>query len=547
MTQTSEAADRRAEADGPFSRERWRTRWRRALPPNLGPPVRAAVVVGYVLAGALCVLILTGWVGAEEATALGVPVRPLTHMVALVSVAGIGALLALAAARHSGWQRFGCGASATVLAAFCCGWLPHGTVRILLSIPLLMAVVVAVCWPLRGHGADWVRAAVVALPGMLAAAWQPFMGLGDRLLIALRAAGLTSQAAIGLSALAVYSAIASLSEHRRRASRLMAGPTGLNRVLVAIAVKLVVLVALFAGLTGEFLGGRGLWSPGFAHPLSWLHAAVVAAPIVLVALVAVDHPLIDSGVQPRLALIGLILGVSQVAALLAFLVTTVLGVVGLDALPVLSLVNLVIDASATVQWVAVGILGLAALLTLRGRTTPTAGWWLGTVAVLWLLPPLLGIAFESSTVFWATPARVDAMLFVVVCVLIGWRRIRDDPRRRRVLVALLVVPLVLHVENLLPDAWSGALIRVTFVLAAVNTLLLAAPPVRADRRVAERQRCLAVAGQLGILAAAYFVLQSADLSAGLATSAQLAWLWFAVPFMALLTMRYQPGTGEPRP
>lgn len=528
MTSTTASAQRPDAEPGVFSRERWRTRWRRSLPPTLEPPLRWVVLAGYGSAGVLCVLIVTGWLGAEEVPYPGVTVRSMVQLVTLVTVV-LAALLALAACR-------------------CCGpdgpagrlrmWLAaHGGIRVALVVPLLLGAVAAALWPLSVQPIEWARVVLAALPGLLAAAWQPFLGVADRTLNGLSAAGLVPQAAIGLSALAVYAAVSSLSEHRDRLARVLTGPTRLGRLVTVLVLKVLVLVALFAGLTGDLLGGRSSWGPGLSHPLSWLHAGVLAGAVALMAVSSVTRPLIDAGVQPRLAILGLILAIAQLGALAAILVVTLLSVFDLSGLPVLGFVNLLIDHSETGQWVAVAMLGLGCLLNVPRRSSLSTGWWLGAVSVLWLVPPLLGIAFEPAVVFWATPARVDAALTIAVGVLLLVPGVRNDPARRRMLLALLVAPVLMHLENLLPDAWSNALLRVTFVLAALNVLFWAAPPVRSDPHVAGRQRCLAVAGQLGILVAAFFVLQSGDLSTEPGTSAQLAWLWFSVPFVALITVR----------
>ena len=537
MTSTTASAQRPDAEPGVFSRERWRTRRRRSLPPTLEPPLRWVVLAGYGSAGVLCVLILTGWLGAEEVPYPGITVRSMVQLVTLVTVGLLAALLALAAARHRGWRRAGAAALTVLLAGFACGWLPHGGIRVALVVPLLLGAVAAALWPLSVQPIEWARIVLAALPGLLAAAWQPFLGVADRTLNGISTAGLVPQAAIGLSALAVYAAVSSLSEHRDRLARVLTGPTRLGRLVTMLVLKVLLLVALFAGLTGDLLGGRSSWGPGLSHPLSWLHAGVLAGVVALMAVSSVTRPLIDAGVQPRLAILGLILAIAQLGALAAILVVTLLSVFDLSGLPVLGFVNLLIDHSETVQWVAVAILGLGCVLSVPRRSSLSTGWWLGAVSVLWLVPPLLGIAFEPAVVFWATPARVDAALTIAVGVLLLVPGVRNDPARRRMLLALLVAPVLMHLENLLPDAWSNALLRVTFVLAALNVLFWAAPPVRSDPHVAGRQRCLAVAGQLGILVAAFFVLQSGDLSTGPGTSAQLAWLWFSVPFVALITVR----------
>ncbi len=519
----------------------FRARLDRVLPSTLSPLVRVCVIGGYAVALLLSVLVLLRWLvhASDDTGPIGQPFDPLVSVVLLLALAVINALLALAALRSGTTQRLGLGVVAVGIATFASGWLPRMPGRQVLAVVLVVALAVALIVPLSAdRPRQWLRVSFAALPCLLPAALQPFLGAADRLLIGIRAERAAVEASIGLSTLAVFAVLQSIRESRERSVRATERPVSVPMLTGILAAKAALLAALYAHLTGDFLGGPKMWTFDRA-PLTWVHALVVASAIVALGLRSLRLPVVEAGMRPRLAALAATLGLMELAAVAAFVLLMAVDVFVAGATWPITLANWVVDHGAALQIALVAGLFVGTLVRMaRGRFRRiTSGQVFLVVAGVWLLPPLIGIAFGSPVTFWAVPGQVDAALTVLAGVLLLRSAVRGSPNGRRWVLAIIVVPLVFHLENLLPESWTAPLLSVLVVLAAAKVLVGNAPPVGADRIRTERERCLTISTQLAILVAYYVLAQSPALREGPETSAFLAWLWFAIPLVSVLTAR----------
>jgi len=311
--------------------------------------------------------------------------------------------------------------------------------------------------------------------------------------------------------------------------------------VVALVVALVVLrLTVLRELFPE--PDPTLWSP-FAKesPLSWVHAVVVAALIVLVGWRSARRPLRRFGerrIAAALAGVGnveLVLGSAVILG--AFLVAVVAGDAQfpdawLTWVPVLKVVGVV-------------VIGACALLPrLRG----TAARVLAAISFVYLLPATAQGALISAGVelpagvagFAATPVQI--MLLLLGCALVAavvglWRA--SAPRA--LVLRLAVVPFIaVHAGWLLPVAWSD-FGRWLLVLGIVASLLLFLPAPDPDP--ARRGAALlgASVGQLLAIAVAALAIPSLYEDGTLVV---LGLLWLAVTVVVSLVVETTGGDEE---
>lgn len=278
----------------------------------------------------------------------------------------------------------------------------------------------------------------------------------------------------------------------------------LPRLAVLGVVLLVVAVAVLRLTVAREVFGEPdatLWSPFAAAPISWIHAAVVAALVVLVAARSVRHPLRRSregGVTAGLAAAGNADLVVAVAIVVLGLVVAVGG--GGVLLP---------DPGPVVV-AALKLAGVAAVLVvvLLPAFRGSAARALGLVTGVYLIPltvnGLLRTLGVEPPAFPASPVQV-ALLLVLVAVVAALVAAAGVPLLGTGLtVRLAVVPLVaVHAGLLLPAAWSDAG-RVVTVLAVLVALLFLLPPLAATPDARAHDLLTASAGQ--VLALAVFAL-----------------------------------------
>lgn len=224
-----------------------------------------------------------------------------------------------------------------------------------------------------------------------------------------------------------------------------------------------------------------LWTPLRTSLVSWVHAALVAALVVVVAAVSVRHPLRRSRerrVTAALAIAGnadLAVGVAVIVA--GMVVAAVSGEFFTPGIPAV--------AVAALKFAGVVVITLVVLLPpFRG----TAARALGLITGAYLVPitlqgllaqPELGLA-RAPVGFAATPVQVALLLLVVAVVA------AVVPALRRMLgsglvVRLAVVPFVaVHAGWLLPAAWSD-LGRILLVVGILVALLFLLPMLSTDR------------------------------------------------------------------
>jgi hypothetical protein len=526
-----------------------RTRTLRASTSNLERAVVVVVVLGHVVAVLLCLMIVTGWRGPSVVNTIsGSTYWPWQALITVAALGVITVALSIGAVRSPWVRRVMLSATAVILTLFAMDALPLGPARLWLVGAGIACTAVALVLPPGRPARETLRCTVASAPFLMAFIATARSTDIDQALAAIRSQGLIPSAAILLSLVAIFAVASSVEEQRERTGRLLAWRVTRQAVLCATVLKLVLLGALYLHLTGGFLGGEPFWRPRLDRPLSWLHAAIVAGLILLVALRSWRRPLAPAGFSPRLAVVSFGVGIMQVCALVALVVVTVVNAVSptTDTSSLFTIPNWVIDHVEMVQLVVAAAILLAALAELAVRRSLTSGLYLWLAAGTWLVPALLGVAFASddTPAAWAVPGQVEAVLTVaVLAVALSRRPAGVQPRT---LMMLIVVPfVVLHLDSFWPDAWMDHVTQIAVVAAVVIALWLNPPPVYADRRRNERSRALLVAGQLGLLTLYLYLLTDADIADGLGSSTTIAWLWLGVPLTAVLTARVARVAGSP--
>ncbi len=390
------------------------------------------------------------------------------------------------------------------------------------------------------------RCALAFAPFALAAVAVHLSSDVDRAMSSLQALQLTIASALALSLVAIFAVATALEEHRERTETLLTWQITTRAVVVAAGIKLVLTLALYLGFTGEFLGGPEYWRPRLDQPLSWVHAALVAGVVAVVAVVSRFRPLEGGRFALRLLTLASLLGVMQVATLVAFIGVTTVAVVrpSADATALFSLPMWVIEHVELVQLGGVMLILAFGIWSARHRPPLTTGNYLWLVAGLWLGPPLAGIALSEGggPTAWAAPGQVETLLTVAVLALAllpAGRRLS-----RRALMVLLVVPIVvLHLDTLLPDSWVQSMTQLLVVAATATALWLSPPPVYADRGRNERVRMLLMARVLIILLLSVYLFTEEEFSGQVSAATTLAWLWLGVPLTAVLTARVSAADG----
>lgn len=310
------------------------------------------------------------------------------------------------------------------------------------------------------------------LPWVVLAAAQPFVAAESWTWAVLF--GL----AAGFAAFGSYYGVQRAAESRTAAVAFLFR-TGMPRaaVLGVVAIVAVAVVLRLTVLRDAFPEpDPTLWSP-FAKesPLSWLHAGIVAALIVVVGWASTRRPLLRRGerrVAAALAAVGNVeLVIGSLVIVGALLVAVVMGAATLP--------------DAWLEWVpaikvaGVVVIGLTALLPwLRG----TAAGVLAAVSAVYLLPATTQGALVAAGVelppgvggFAATPVQIMLLLLTasVGLALAGLARASVPSP---LVLRLAVVPFIaVHAGWLLPVAWSG-LGRWLLVLGIVAALVLFLP------------------------------------------------------------------------
>jgi len=310
-------------------------------------------------------------------------------------------------------------------------------------------------------------------------------------------------------------------------------------VVVAVVALVVLRLTVLRDLFPE--PDPTLWSP-FAKesPLSWVHAAVVAALIGVVGRRSARRPLRRFGerrIAAALAGVGnveLVLGSAVILG--AFLVAVVAGAATFP--------------DAWITWVPVlkvgGVvaIGLAALLPwFRG----TAARVLALVSFVYLLPATVQGALVVGGVelptgvdgFAATPVQVMLLLTgcALVMAVVGLARASVP---RALVLRLAVVPFIaVHAGWLLPVAWSD-LGRWLLVLGIVGSLVLFLP--QPDPDPARRGIGLLAASAAQLLAITVAALAIPSLYED-GTLVVLGLLWLAVTVVVSLVVETRDGDG----
>jgi hypothetical protein len=313
--------------------------------------------------------------------------------------------------------------------------------------------------------------------------------------------------------------------------------------VAGIVAIVVVVVALRVTVARELFGPPDpeLWSPLGKAPISWLHAAVVAALIVLVAARSVRSPLRRSRERRVTAALAVAGNADLAAGIVVILVGMVLAA-ALGGFLILEVSPLVVAALKLGGVVAITVVAL--LPPFRG----TAARALAVISGAYLIPLTLngilgaaGVALPPGLAGYpATPVQV--MLALLVAAVGG----AIVPALRSALgtglvVRLAVVPVVaVHAGWLLPAVWTeqGRVVLVVGVLLAVLFLM---PPPDEDRDRHAADALAASGGQA--LALVVFALAIPSFL-GDPQLVVLGLFWLAVAVIAALTV-HTWGDAEP--
>jgi hypothetical protein len=245
-------------------------------------------------------------------------------------------------------------------------------------------------------------------------------------------------------------------------------------VVVLVVVRLTVARDLFPPPDPV------LWSPLQKAPISWLHAAGVAALLVAVAVRSVRRPLRRSRerrVTAALAVAGNAdLAAGVVVILIGMLAAAVVGGFYVPEVPPVVV--------AALKFTGVVAVTVVALLPPFRQTAARA---LAVVSGAYLVPltlngllGALGVELPPGIAGYpATPVQVMLVLLGAAIVAAVIPTVREAFGTGLV-VRLAVVPVVaVHAGWLLPAAWSEAG-RIVFVVAVLLAVLFFLPPLAAD-------------------------------------------------------------------
>jgi hypothetical protein len=298
--------------------------------------------------------------------------------------------------------------------------------------------------------------------------------------------------------------------------------------IVLAALRLTVARDLFPSPDPE------LWSPFAKAPISWLHAAAVAALVVAIAARSVRRPLARSRerrVTAALAVAGnadLAIGVAVI--LLAMVLAAVLGGFVIPDVP-----PVVVAALKFGGVVAITVVAL--LPPFRGSASKA----LAVVSGVYLVPLTLngllgGLGVTLPPGLAGYPASpVQVMIALLVAAVVG---VLVPVARRAfgagLVVRFAVVPIVaVHAGWLLPAAWSPAG-RIVLVVGVLVAVLLLLPPLAESGERHALDVLTASGGQ--VLALVVFTLALPSLI----DDSQLVVLglfWLSVAVIAALTVR----------
>jgi hypothetical protein len=299
-------------------------------------------------------------------------------------------------------------------------------------------------------------------------------------------------------------------------------------VVLLVALRLTVARDLFPPPDPE------LWSPLAKAPISWLHAAAVAALLVVVAARSVRTPLRRAGerrVTAALAVAGNAHLAAGVVVILAGMVLAALigGFFSPDVPPV------VVAALKVLGVVAVTVVAL--LPPFRG----TAARALAIVSGAYLIPLTLNGLLAAAGVtlppglagYPASPVQVMLALVAVAVVAAVVPALRGALGTGLV-VRLALVPLVaVHAGWLLPAAWTEQG-RVVFVIGVLLAVLFFLPRLAEDRDRHALDVLVASGGQ--VLALVVFALAIPSFFDD-PQVVVLGLFWLSVAVIAALTVR----------
>jgi hypothetical protein len=518
-------------------------RLRRLAPGRVPAPYLAWAIACWTLTAAIAVVILvpglTDGIAAEQEGSTGVVgvfTAPLGIRL-LVTVAGavlVGALVVAALLRA------GEGTAPRVLAVAAGSafpvvalaaerhWLAAAAALLLLVVAMVLA---ARRWPAAFVGVlaagVWIVLAVGQFAEDADGGWTWIALFG---------------AAAAFAAFGAYYGVARAAESRSALLRpLFRDDLGAGLVLAVVAV-VVVLTALRLTVAREIFPAPDpeLWSPLAEAPLSWLHAALVAGLVVVVAVRSVRRPLRRSrarGVTAALAVAGnaqLLLGLGVIVV--GLVIAAVTGGSFLPDVP-----PVVVAALKFAGTLAIVVVALTP--PFRGTTARA----LAVVTGAYLVPLTLhGLLAQTGSLplslvgFPASPVQLAVLLLAVavVAALIPPVRRAFGPG---LVVRLGVVPFVaVHAGWLLPAAWSG-LGLILLVVGVLLALLVLMPKPPADPIRHAAGVLAASGGQL--LALLVFALAIPSFLDD-PSIVVLGLFWLAVAVIAGLVVRTQPGTDD---
>jgi hypothetical protein len=302
--------------------------------------------------------------------------------------------------------------------------------------------------------------------------------------------------------------------------------------VVGIVAVVVVLTALRLTVARDLFPTPDprLWTPLETPPISWLHAALVAGLVVVLAARSVRHPLRRSQERRMTAALAVAGNAELAAGVAVILAGMVISAASGDF--VAPGIPSVVVAALKFGGVVV-ITAVALLPAFRGTVARTLALITGAYLVPLTLQGLLREGEPDVVGFAATPVQVALLLLAVAVVGVVF------PAVRRMLgsaltVRLAVVPFVaVHAGWLLPAAWTD-LGRIVLVVGVVLALLFLLPPLAADRERHALDLLGASAGQLLALVVFLLALPSFLDDPQLVV---LGLFWLSVAVVAALTVR----------